>query len=166
MIPAKHLDCNLWDLQRLLLCSYPREARELGAVQFQTVVLQRPLVCGEASQRAATILQEVRQLGLQPLNSGSCHGGRAHSSTFTGPRELTRNPSKEPQSSVGLQPALHPPTISRLVAFQMVMLQPAALKCNLTPLAIKVSGYSVSVEGRHPHALIGSTFSVRSVKVG
>lgn len=41
------------------------------------------------------------------------------------------------------QPSIHPPTISCLVAFQMVILQPAALECNPTPFTIKVSGYSV-----------------------
>lgn len=63
------------DPQLLLLCAYPREAGKLSAVQVQAGPFQCPLICREASQRATTILQKVRQLGLQPLNGRSCHGG-------------------------------------------------------------------------------------------
>lgn len=68
-----------------LLWSYPRETAELGTPEFQMAPVLRPLACREAAQGAAAILQDVRQLGLQPLNGGSCHGGRTHGSRFRGP---------------------------------------------------------------------------------
>lgn len=54
--------------------SYPREAAGLGAAELQPAPLQRALPGREAAQGAAAVLQDVGQLGLQPLDGGSCHG--------------------------------------------------------------------------------------------
>lgn len=92
--------------------SYPGEVAGLGAAELQAVPLQRALTCCEAAQRAAAILQDVGQFGLQPLNGGSCSGRGVHRCRFRGTHGPTppSHPTEAPlHAQVALSSAHHLP---------------------------------------------------------
>lgn len=104
-------NCNKHDTDNLSR-SYPGEVAGLGAAELQAVPLQRALTCREAAQRAAAILQDVGQFGLQPLNGGSCSGRGVHRCRFRGTHGPTppSHPTEAPlHAQVALSSAHHLP---------------------------------------------------------
>lgn len=139
-------------------CSHPGEAAGLGAAELQATPLEWPLPRGEAPQRAAAVLQDVGQLGLQPLDGGSCHW--VESTRAAGLQE----PSSSPRHSHAHTHTHHYTNIQQtkasqpLTTGQMAVPKAAARdprERNLTPPTSGVSRYFGLAGRKHPPSLIG-----------
>lgn len=157
IISANHLDFNLW------ICSW-------GFCVLTTEKLENSVLF-RSRRVPSNAPSSVVKLPREPLPFFRRSGSLGSSHSIVGPAmdrehtaallEVLRNSPATLRRTLShprvcTQPSIHPKKPHKKSSGGW----PAALKWNLTPPAIRVSGYSVSTDGRDPHALIGSTFSV------
>lgn len=160
---SNHLDFNLWTCSWSFCVLTPEKVENSALFRSRRVPSNAPSSVVKLPREPLPFFRRSGSLGSSHSIVGPAMD-REHTAALL---EVLRNSPATLRRTLShpwvcTQPSIHPKSLTntRLVGGQMAILQPAALKCNLTPPAIRVSGYSVSTDRRDPHALIGSTFSV------